>query len=141
VSVTGVALLVVSALYLGFQWTIRIVVYPQFALVGPAEFTAYERMHQRRVSIAVGPLFAGLAVTAVGVLARPPSGAPRWAGVLAAALVAGLLAVTGLLAVPLHRRLGVGFERAAHRRLLMVDSLRLALAAALTVTALALAVS
>lgn len=120
---TGVLLLVASSLYCGFQWTIRVLVYPQFATVPTPDFVAYERQHTNRVSIAVGPLFAFFAVAAVAALVVRPD---AWS-VIAAACFAGILAATGLAAVPQHRRLSTGFDTAVHRRLLAVDSLRLAL--------------
>ena len=73
------------------------------------------------------------------MLVRAPAAAPRWMPVAAVALVGLVLAQTGLLAVALHRRLSEGFDRATFRRLLRVDSLRLAtaaLAAALSVALL-----
>src|SRR4051812_4452962 len=129
-SLTALALLIATAGYLGFQWTIRVLVYPQFALVGAAEFAAYERSHQRLVSRAVGPLFAGLVVASAAVAARPPADAARGLVLSAGGLTALILAVTALFAVPLHRTLSAGFDRGAHRRLLAVDTVRLAAAGA-----------
>ncbi|WP_304049747.1 hypothetical protein [Jatrophihabitans endophyticus] len=128
---TGGLLLVSSALYCGFQWTIRVVVYPQFSSVPDTAFPAYERRHQDRVSLAVGPLFAFFGVAAVlAVVIRPDA----WT-IIATACYAAILLVTGLAAVPLHRRLSSGFEPAAHRRLLRVDAVRLVLAAVAVVAA------
>jgi hypothetical protein len=45
-----------------------------------------------------------------------------------AACLAVVLGVTGLLAVPLHRRLDAGWDAGAHRRLLRVDAVRVAAA-------------
>lgn len=137
-SITGVAFLVACAVYTGFQWTIRVLVYPQFAAVGAADFGRYEQRHQRLVSIAVGPLFAGLGVSAVAVVVRSPAGAALVAVVLAPILVGLILVVTALLAVPLHRRLSAGFDVTVHRRLLAVDTVRLAAAIAATVDAVVL---
>ena len=128
---TGVLLLASTCLYAGFQWTIRVLVYPQFAAVGPDEFAAYERFHQRRVSIAVGPLFAFFGGSALAALVVGPGVASG----VAAGCFAAILAVTAFAAVPLHRRLTDGFDAAAHRRLLVVDSARLALAVAACVGA------
>jgi hypothetical protein len=131
VTTTGVLLLASTCLYAGFQWTIRVLVYPQFAAVGPAEFAAYERLHQRRVSFAVGPLFAFFGVSALAALVVCPGVASG----VAAGCFAAILAVTAFAAVPLHRRLTGGFDQAAHRRLVIVDSVRLGLAVAACVGA------
>ena len=124
-----------AALYTGFQWTIRIVVYPQFAEVGADEFVAYELAHQHRVSIAVGPLFAALGLSTLGILFHPAGRVPLWAAVLAVLLFGAILGVTAFGAVPLHRRLSVTFDEKTHARLLTVDSIRLVAAVADTVLA------
>ena len=121
---TSTLLLVSTSLYCGFQATIRVLVYPQFVTVPADGFVPVEREHQRRVTLVVGPLFALFAVTAaVAVVDR----ADVWSILVGACFVL-ILGVTGLLAVPLHRRLSAGFDAAAHTRLLAVDTIRLALA-------------
>jgi hypothetical protein len=128
-SLTAGAYLGAAAAYLGFQWTIRTVVYPQLARVGAAEFAGFERAHQRLVARCVGPLFAALVVGAAALAGRPPEGSPpavAWAG---AALTALILGLTAFGAVPQHRALSAGFAARAHRRLLAVDTARLVAAA------------
>jgi hypothetical protein len=137
VSLTAVAFVVASALYTGFHWTIRVLAYPQFAQVPADAFVPYERNHQRLVSIAVGPLFAALVVTALAVLVDRPDGTPLWEPILGVGLVGVILAVTALVAVPLHGRLGTGFDLRTHRRLLAVDAVRLGAAALTTAVAVA----
>ena len=127
--------LVLVAAYAGFQWTVRGLVYPQFAQVPPAAFAAYERSHQRRVTRVVGPLFAGQGATTSALLIARPAGTPVVAVLAGAACLAVVLGVTGLLAVPLHRRLDRGWDPAAHGRLLRVDSVRVAAATAGTAAA------
>jgi hypothetical protein len=125
--------LALVAAYAGFQWTIRALVYPQFALVPAAAFPRYERRHQQRVSRVVGPLFAGQGVTTLWLLVTRWPSAPV---LLGAACLAVVLGVTGLLAVPLHRRLDAGWDAAAVARLLRVDSVRAGAATAGTAAAL-----
>jgi len=60
-------LLTAAAAYAGFQWTVHVVVYRQFSAVPPAAFGEYERLHQRRISYVVGPLFVAL-IAAAGPL-------------------------------------------------------------------------
>jgi hypothetical protein len=136
VSLTALAFLISSCLYTGFQWTIRLVVYPQFAEVPGTAFARYERMHQRRISVAVGPLFVFWGVAALALVARPPAAAARFVPLIAALLVGLVLAVTAFGAVPLHRRLSEGIDAAVHRRLLAVDGVRLALSVAATAVAI-----
>jgi hypothetical protein len=123
--------LALTAAYAGFQWTVRGVVYPQFAQVPGAAFAAYERRHQQRISRVVGPLFAGQVLTTAALLATRPSGA-----VLAgAACLAAVLLLTAVGAVPQHRRLSAGWDDGAFRRLLRVDTLRAVAATAGTAAA------
>ena len=122
--------LVLVCAYAGFQWTVRVVVYPQFAQVPADRFVRYELAHQRRISAIVGPLFGGQVLTIAAVLWFRPDGAPLAAAVAAASLLALVLLLTGLLAVPLHRTLSSGWNDDAFRRLLRVDALRVAAATA-----------
>jgi hypothetical protein len=127
--------LALTAAYAGFQWTVRFLVYPQFAQVPVDAFAAYERSHQRLVTRVVGPLFAGQGVTTLLLLALRPAGVPLSPVLAGAACLAAVLGVTAFLAVPLHRRLDVGWDATAHRRLLHVDGLRVAAATAGTAAA------
>ena len=127
--------LVLTAAYAGFQWTVRFLVYPQFAQVPLAAFAGYERSHQRRVTRVVGPLFAGQGGTTLALLAARPAGTPLAPVLAGAGCLAVVLAVTALFAVPLHRRLDRGWDPAAHRRLLRVDIVRVAAATAGTAAA------
>lgn len=129
-TVLAVVHLVLVAAYAGFQWTVRVVVYPQMA--GVAEgFAAYERTHQQRISRVVGPLFAGQGVTTAWLLVLAVRRSAPALPVLAGAVcLAVLLAATWLGAVPQHRVLDRGWDAAAHRRLLRVDSVRVAAATA-----------
>ena len=124
-TLTAVLLLAATALYAGFQWTIRIVVYPQFASVPGETFARYEARHQQLVSRAVGPLFVadGAATIAAFVVG------PRLPAGVAGACLAVVLGVTAFGAVPLHRTLSDGFDADVHRRLLRVDTVRLVAAA------------
>jgi uncharacterized membrane protein len=122
--------LVLAAAYAGFQWTVRVLVYPQMTMVPPEAFPAFEHRHQRLVTRVVGPLFAGEAVTTLWLLVDRPAGTPLLAVLASAACLAVVLELTALGAVPQHRRLDRGWDRDVHRRLVHVDTLR-----ALTATA------
>ncbi|RFU19409.1 DUF1772 domain-containing protein [Geodermatophilus marinus] len=133
--------LALTAAYAGFQWTVRALVYPQFDRVPAAVFAAYERRHQQRVTRVVGPLFAAQGVTTLWLLADRPAGAPLPPVLVGAGCLAVVLGVTALLAVPLHRLLDTGWDAAAHRRLLAVDTVRAVAATAGTAAALWLVLS
>jgi hypothetical protein len=128
---------VATGLYVGFQATVRLVVYPQMPGVGAEEFPAYEAAHQRRVTLLVAPLFLAL-VVAQGLMIVDGA-LPRAAVLASAALLVALVAVTAFGAVPLHGRLSAGFDAAVHARLLRWDTLRLAIATADLAVAVSLA--
>jgi predicted lipid-binding transport protein (Tim44 family) len=126
VSALLVSNLLLTAAYAGFQWTVQVLVYRQFVLVPPEAFAAYEAAHQRLISYVVGPLYGGQLLCAGALIVTGTGdGGLRWG---AAGLLLTILAVTGLLAVPLHRRLSAGFDAAVYRTLLRVDLVRAVLA-------------
>ena len=102
--------LAAGATYAGFQWTVQLVVYRQFAAVPAAAFADFERAHQRRISVLVAPLFAALVLSTGWLLIDRPAAVPGWAAVAAAALVAIVIGMTAFGAVPLHRRLSAGWD-------------------------------
>ncbi|MQA35010.1 DUF1772 domain-containing protein [Modestobacter roseus] len=120
--------LALVAAYGGLQWTVRVLVYPQFATVPADAFPEVHVRHSRLISRLVGPLFAGQAVTTGWLLIAPPSGTTWPPVALTAGALAGVLLLTALGAVPLHRQLGRGFSADVHRRLLRVDTARTAAA-------------
>jgi len=115
-----------------------VVVYRQFSAVPAAAFGDYEKLHQRRISYVVGPLFVAL-IAAAGWLLINPMSFPLWLTILPAVLVAAILLLTGLLAVPLHRRLSAGWDAGAYRSLLRVDLFRTVLGSVNAVLAMTLA--
>ena len=127
--------LALAAAYAGFQWTVRVLVYPQMALVPPEAFPAFEHRHQRRVVRVVGPLFVGQAVTTLWLLADRPAGTPLLPVLVSAACLAAVLQLTALGAVAQHRRMDRGWDPAVHRRLVRHRLVRVVTARALVATA------
>jgi hypothetical protein len=105
----------------GLIWTMQIVHYPLFAVVGREGFAHYESQHQTRVTRVVGPVMLLELGTGVLLVYSPP--APE-SGI---ALIAGLILIgfiwvsTALQAVPRHRELSAGFHPDAHRGLLKAN--------------------
>ena len=109
---------------LGLILTIQLVHYPLFARVPPPGWPAYEREHQRRITLLVGPLMLGELLSAVWLALRPPPALPPfslWAGL---ALVLLIWASTGLVQSPLHGRLSGAWDARLHARLLNSNWLR-----------------
>jgi hypothetical protein len=110
----------------GMIWTIQVVHYPLFALVGSAQFPAYEAAHSTRITAVIAVPWAVQGVTTLALLLAPPDGLPRPLVWSAAVLAAVPVLVTVLASVPAHSVLGGGFDAVAHARLVATNWLRTA---------------
>jgi hypothetical protein len=92
----------------GEIWFVQLVVYPLFAKVGDAEYTAYHRFYSRRIPLPVIlPGFASFLVPLALVVVRPES-VPLWMALANAACGLVGLVVTVALEIPRHARLERG---------------------------------
>ncbi len=108
----------------GIIWFVQLVQYPGFAHVDPSSFPAFHARHSDSISLIVGPLMILEAVSAVALLWRPlafQSSGEVWLGV---ALVLVIWGSTFLLQVPLHTKLGSGFDETAWRTLVRSNWVR-----------------
>jgi len=114
-----------SSLFLvGLIWTVQVVHYPLFSLVGADGFTAYEAAHSARITWVIMVPWAIQGLTTLALLFAPPDGVPRVVTVIAAALAAVPVLVTIIASVPAHAQLADGFDAAAHARLVGTNWLR-----------------
>lgn len=130
-----IALLVATALHLGFQLTITVVAYPALLATSDAEWTAAHAAHGRRITPLVAVVYGALVVTAIGALITAPSPAV----VVSASACAVAALSTAAVAAPTHGRLGDGRSAGLVRRLQAADFVRTA-AAAVAVAAAVVAV-
>lgn len=119
-------LLLASAVHLGFQLTVDLVVYPALVDVPPARWSSAHERHSRRMVPLVALVYVPLVVLLAWVAVAEPGAGGTWL-----ALLGGLLAVlsTAAVAAPLHGRLSTvpEVERPAMLRTLMsVDRVRTA---------------
>jgi hypothetical protein len=136
------ALLVASALHLGFQLTVTMVVYPALARVDDAGWKLAHTRHSRGITPLVVLTYGALMLSgawALFTLFTVPTGrSGAWVLVsVTGALIAGL--TTASAAAPLHRRLAHGRDEALVDRLVRADRLR-ALGAVVSLVGAALAV-
>lgn len=115
---------VVTLLLTGFIWTVQVLHYPLFELVGRDVFAAYEAAHSARVTWLIVLPWAAQGVTTAWVLLSPPAGVPRWMTLAAAAAAAATVVVTVALSVPQHGVLTSGFDHQAWRTLVDTNWLR-----------------
>lgn len=134
-----VALLVASALHLGFQLTVTMVVYPALARVDDAGWKLAHTRHSRGITPLVVLTYGALVLSGAWALLTVPTGrGGAWVLVsVTGALVSGL--TTASTAAPLHRRLAHERDQAMVVRLLRADRLR-ALGAVVSFAGAALAV-
>jgi hypothetical protein len=113
-----------ATLYMtGLIWFVQIVHYPLMKVVaeatGPEAFAAYEKLHQSRTSLAVGPPMLVEGLTAIALAANPPAEVHPASPVIGAAVLAAIWVSTGAFQMREHARLARGFDAAAHRRLVL----------------------
>jgi len=116
--------LLATASMVGLIWFVQVVHYPLFAAVGTGGFAEYERLHQRRTSLVVGPLMAAEGATAVWLALAPPDGLPRILPLLGLAVLGVIHASTVLLQIPQHAALASGYDPAHVNRLVRTNWVR-----------------
>ncbi len=104
----------------GLIWTIQVVHYPLFGAVGEPGFSGYHARHSTRIALIVGPLMLVELTATVGSVVVGTGSLTRLT------LVAIVWATTFLISVPLHGRLGRGFDPRAHRALVVTNWIRTA---------------
>lgn len=93
----------------GLIWTVQLVVYPAFLHLTPENFPAAHASHSRRISLIVGPLLLlewGATLAWFLGAGAPLSGLQY--GIASCVAVAFLS--TALIQIPLHHRLGRGWN-------------------------------
>ena len=119
-----VAQLATTLPMVGVIWCVQLVVYPQFARVGAAEFVEHQREHTRRISFVVGPLMLGEVAGAL-VWAVDTGGIVSSRAALVGLVLLGVIwGATALFSVPQHARLERGFDVRTHRILVTTNWLR-----------------
>lgn len=116
--------LAATAAMTGLIWFVQVVHYPLFAAVGAGGFAAYERAHQQRTSLVVGPLMGLEGATAVWLVFQPPTGLGSALPLIALGTLGGVHASTVLLQVPAHARLSSGADPGVILRLVRTNWIR-----------------
>ena len=115
------ALVAASALHLGFQLTVTMVVYPALARVDCAHWAEAHSRHGRAITPLVVLNYGALVLSGTWALAvRWPD---AWVVVSLVGAVVSML-TTALVAAPAHGRLGDGLDPVLMERLLRADRLR-----------------
>lgn len=121
----------------GLVWVVQVVVYPAFLTVGPTTAWAeHHEAHSRGITLVVGPPWAVQGLTCALLLLARPAGVPLALALLAGALGLATVVLTLAVQVPLHSRLGEGYDAALTRRLVRTNALRVAVWSAAALVAL-----
>ena len=99
-----------AAFLTGLIWTIQLVHYPSFGLVGKAEFVKFHQAHTTRMGyLVLAPMVLelGLSLWLAGAASGVCRAAPCW---VALGLLGLIWAVTFFISVPFHNRLAAGFN-------------------------------
>lgn len=117
-----------ATLYMaGLIWFVQLVHYPLMAKVGHEHYDDYQRHHERRTTLAVAPAMILEMATAVWLVMATPEWIAPWLTWLGLGLLILIWLSTALLQVPCHKKLGVGFDETAHRKLVASNWIRTAL--------------
>ena len=111
-------------LLVGLIWVVQLAIYPQYASVGRREFRAYHERYANGITWVVAPAMAIEGLTGAWLLVSPEWAEQRLLFGAGFALILFNAAHTAFLAVPLHGRLGAGFDEATHRKLVRTNVLR-----------------
>lgn len=107
----------------GLIWTIQVVHYPLFGLVG-GRFCEYEGEHTRRIGYVVGPtMLAELSAAILLFVYRPAYVSPTLAGI-SLGLVGLIWLSTAVIQSPCHRVLLQQFDPQVERRLTLSNWIR-----------------
>ena len=111
-----------TAFMVGLIWFVQIVHYPLFSEIGRGEFGAYALAHQSRTTLVVMPPMLVELATAL-MLAMGSGGSGPVAG-WGLGLVGAIWVSTFAVQVPLHARLGRGYDARTQRLLVSTNWVR-----------------
>jgi hypothetical protein len=129
--------LIASFSFLGLIWYVQIIAYPQFKMVDPEDWIAYERNHTKRSFWLIAPLFCLESIGILGV------GIYLWSAFPALIIASALCyfmayTATFTIHVPLHRKLSERFNKEEIDRLIKTNWWRTAAWTAKAILAMAL---
>lgn len=107
----------------GVIWMCQVAHYPLLGDVGPT-LPQYQERNVRLTTRVVGLPMLVEAATVIALLIWRPAAIPLWSALLGAALLVVIWAATVLFSVPMHGRLGQGYDAGAHRRLVTTNWIR-----------------
>ncbi|MGL4420939.1 MAG: hypothetical protein ACRCZF_09775 [Gemmataceae bacterium] len=114
----------VTLFLVGLIWMVQVVHYPLFADVGIDQFQKYWRRHTQFITWLVAPTMLTEGITAALLFFVRPAGLSPTLLTIAFVLVIVNGLSTALVQIPLHERLGQGFDTSILRRLVLTNWIR-----------------
>jgi hypothetical protein len=113
----------------GLIWTIQLVHYPSFSLVGKEECLGYQKAHQRRISYLVIPLMLAELALAIWLVSYDFYFDPQiWLKWISVVCVGLLWLLTAAVFAPLHSRMtNEGYTEKLTRQLVRLNWVRTAI--------------
>ena len=90
----------------GAIWLVQVLIYPNFKIVGPNEFSKFHQFHGQRITWIVGPMMALELLSAIGLYALSQGSFLLWNLIS----VAGIWLLTAFVNVPTHDKLSFDIE-------------------------------
>lgn len=116
--------LVLSAFLTGLIWVIQVVHYPLFLRIHPEEFRAYEKSHQKRISLIVAPvMLVDIILSLLLVFTKYTQNADAYI-ITALFLNLAVFASTIFIFSPIHHKLGKHHDKALIRKLVRLNIMR-----------------
>ena len=116
--------LIATFYFVGLIWTIQILSYPLFQMVGRESFTAYHTAHSQRITLILGLPLLLVFVSSLLMLWIRPANVPLWTVLLNGILGGGVWIMTAFIHVPLHSKLGQNYSTHTMQALVSTNWLR-----------------
>lgn len=108
----------------GLIWFVQLVHYPLMKEVAATGFVRYERRHQRATTRVVAPAMLLELMTAIALAIACGPGTARLLAIANLGLLGLIWASTLFIQMPIHKRLGRGYDAALIDRLVLSNWLR-----------------
>ncbi len=116
--------LIATFYFVGLIWTIQMLSYPLFRMVGQESFAVYHAAHSRRIVFILGLPLLLVFFSSLLMLWIRPANVPLWAVLLNGVLGGGVWVMTAFIHVPLHSKLGQTYSTDTMRALVSTNWLR-----------------
>jgi len=108
----------------GLIWFVQVVHYPLFAMVARDTFAKFEEAHSSLTTLVVGPPMLIELASAVLLVVLLSVSKQRLLATVALGLLIVIWLSTAFLQVPLHGKLGAGFDPTSHTALVTTNWIR-----------------